>query len=343
MDPHVLARLLQAVGSVDLTRSLSDGYFYAHVGHCVVDAVYSIGARYDSTREVPKRYAAHQGLTVYRPVSVRPGLPSVTEQQPLSEFVSSLSAYSDAALAQQVFGNAQRTSTRSGILKAEAVRRFAQVLVAHGIHTFQDCDALLQNVSLQARIFTDIQQIPGQGSSLSWDYFLMLAGGPDGVKADRMILRWLNRALGYTPERAEAIALVRGLAKVLKAQGVDTHARHLDHCIWNAERAQTGGEHLSESKHVLGPLVATLNWQMHPKGSYVAIKQVGSAHNVGYITAQGQLAVKPALQGLWVAYSHLQRAGSPKGGTGYLGYLDFASQAEAEAALMAWTQPQQTL
>lgn len=84
---------------------------------------------------------------------------------------------------------------------------------------------------------------------------------------------------------------------------------------------------------VAGPVAG---WVLHPTRIYVGIRRAGSKHNVGYITAQGQLAVKPALQGLWDAYPHLQRAGSPKGGTGYIGHLVFASQAEAEVALWAW-------
>jgi hypothetical protein len=343
MEPLVLNRLLQTVAHVDLTRPLSDGYFYAHLGHCVTDAVYSIGAHYSSTRAVPARYAAYQGLTLYRPAAVRPGLPPVADQQTLGAFVASLAPLSDEALAAQVFGNAQRTSTRNGILKAEAVRRFAQVLVRHGIHTFQDVDALLHDLNRQAQIEAEIHAIPGQGSGLSWDYFLMLAGGPDGVKADRMILRWLARVLGYTPQRAEAIALVRGLAKVLQAQGVATHARHLDHCIWNAERgAGPVSVPVAAPKgagHVAVTVAASSDWGLHPTSSYVAIRRAGSAQNAGYITAQGQLAVKPALQGLWDAYPHLQRATSPKGGTGYLGHLAFASQAEAEAALWGWCRP----
>jgi hypothetical protein len=77
-------------------------------------------------------------------------------------------------------------------------------------------------------------------------------------------------------------------------------------------------------------------WVLHPTSSYLGIRRAGSSQNVGYITAQGQLAVKSTLQGLWDAYPHLQRAGSPKGGTGYMGHLAFASRADAEAALWAW-------
>ena len=51
-----------------------------------------------------------------------------------------------------------------------------------------------------------IKTIPGQGSGLSYIYFLIVAGNEDGVKADRMVTRFVAKALdvpNVSPELAE--------------------------------------------------------------------------------------------------------------------------------------------
>lgn len=78
--------------------------------------------------------------------------------------------------------------------------------------------------------------VPGQGSGISWSYFLMLSGAA-GVKADRMIRRFVAEALGRADETEvsmqEAIALVTATAERL---GVS--AATLDHQIWLYQRAR---------------------------------------------------------------------------------------------------------
>jgi len=46
-----------------------------------------------------------------------------------------------------------------------------------------------------------IKTIPGQGSGLSYIYFLIVAGNEDGVKADRMVTRFVLRRVEYGDER----------------------------------------------------------------------------------------------------------------------------------------------
>jgi hypothetical protein len=72
----------------------------------------------------------------------------------------------------EVFRNRQRTSSRSGILKAEAVYRFAGALVVCGIDTISDA-ADAERMTGASKI---IETIPGQGSGISFTYFCMLAG-----------------------------------------------------------------------------------------------------------------------------------------------------------------------
>jgi hypothetical protein len=43
----------------------------------------------------------------------------------------------------------------------------------------------------------EVQRIPGQRSGISFAYFLMLARSDDMVKPDRMIRRFVGRAMGF--------------------------------------------------------------------------------------------------------------------------------------------------
>ena len=141
-------------------------------------------------------------------------------------------------MANYVFRNRQRTSTRSGILKAEATFRFAKTLQHFGVETFADV--------LKSGLRYDLQQaikaIPGQSSGLSYAYFLILAGNQDGVKADRMVTRFVANALGVrnvTPELAEE--LVRNASTVLRAEFPRLVPSSLDNKIWKYRRAREDG------------------------------------------------------------------------------------------------------
>ena len=95
--------------------SLGKEYGYTHLPLCFLDAVWSIGVRYQGVQGVVKRYAKWAGLTP----------PSAHST---AEFLEKLSNFSAEQAATSIFANRQRTSARGGILKAEAVVRFARVL-----------------------------------------------------------------------------------------------------------------------------------------------------------------------------------------------------------------------
>jgi len=62
----------------------------------------------------------------------------------ITDFLNVLQPYENhwEDMAHNVFDNRQRTSTRSGILKAEAVYRFSEVLQRFGIETFAECSEI---------------------------------------------------------------------------------------------------------------------------------------------------------------------------------------------------------
>ena len=137
-------------------------------------------------------------------------------------------------MADEVFRNRQRTSTRSGILKAEAVFRFAKTLQAFGIETF--ADALVSGTRADLR--RAITAIPGQGSGLSFNYFLILAGNTNGVKADRMVTRFVADALGVRSVQPESCErLVREASAALKQEFPTLTPALLDNAIWKLPTA----------------------------------------------------------------------------------------------------------
>lgn len=232
-----VARLVAAIlKQIDLgALALPEEYFYASLPLCVIDAVFSIGVTYASTQNTVARWCEAQGLPRLR----GPGVAELT----IGDFLRVLHTSSPEDLAMKVFGNRQRTSARSGILKAEAVTRFAEVLRRHGVERFGDTEDAGRN----ALIERDIRVIPGQGSGISFEYFLMLAGSDSYVKADRMICRFIGSVLGsgavVTP--AQARPLLIATAKALRGHRADITPRLLDYGVWQFQQKQPAvGDHV---------------------------------------------------------------------------------------------------
>lgn len=137
-----------------------------------------------------------------------------------------------------MFGNRQRTSTRSGILKAEAVRQFASSLYRTGINDFVD----LTEDKLEIAE-TSIREIPGQKSRISLDYFRMLAGDDDLIKPDRpdrMVQRFIGKAINLQPGKVTPRLARKVLQKAIPllvptGTGSFWSARQLHYTIWATE------------------------------------------------------------------------------------------------------------
>lgn len=211
---------------------LPDEYYYQSLPLCVIDAVYSIGVRYEGVRRVVARYCDHVGQTRVR--DSRQDLPAPAEQESLSTFCTRIERTGIEHMAATVFKNRQRTSTRSGILKAEAVYQFASVLRAHGAEYFQD----VPSVADDRQFASEILSIRGQGSGISLQYFWMLAGSDEFVKPDRMILRFLQTVFDRPITVQESQRLLSGATTVLSAKYPHLTPRLLDYVIWEYQRQQ---------------------------------------------------------------------------------------------------------
>ncbi len=212
--------------------ALDREYHYNSLSLCVIDAVFSIGVRYEGVRAVVRRYCEYFGLEEYRPD--QSAVPAKASQEALSGLVRHYDDLGLERMTGEVFVNRQRTSTRSGILKAEAVLKFAGALRSHGIDYLQDVGDTLPSAALQRAIGA----IPGQGSGISLQYCWMLAGSDELIKPDRMVLRFLEDSLGRPVGAEEALNLVAGAVAELKARYPAMTPRLLDHKIWEYQRAR---------------------------------------------------------------------------------------------------------
>jgi hypothetical protein len=206
-----------------------DEFSYISVPLCILDAIFSINARYEGVRAAVLRYAKHYGLPVQRGPDE---LPAADAQVTVSQFIDQIASHGPEGFARDILRNRSRTSTRGGILKAAASLQFAEVLRDHGVQVLQDLhrrseDAILEN---------DLRAVHGQGSGISVRYFFMLAGADHLIKPDRMILRFLSRVLGRPVCAAEAQELLSDAADRLRQKHSSVTAQSLDYVIWSRER-----------------------------------------------------------------------------------------------------------
>jgi len=222
---------------VHIRRTLTDlsapwsgtEYEYASLPLCVIDAVFSLGVRYESTQRT-----VHEWCLKYRWEESRT---KASSEHTTNDFLKILEAYGNRweDIASEVFNNRQRTSSRSGILKAEAVYKFSKTLQLFGIQTFAD----ILNLKSHDALGEAIKSIPGQASGLSFHYFLILTGYPNAVKADRMVRRFVANALGVHDVALEqAKDLVIAASKSLQSEFHNLTPSLLDNKIWKYQRDQ---------------------------------------------------------------------------------------------------------
>lgn len=212
--------------------SLSDEYYYDSLVFCIIDAIFSIGANYASTKNTVIKYCNHFGL---RRIQVPKGSPSNNDNAyKISHFLRDTDSLADFG-ASSLYENKQRTSSRGGILKAEAVFRAAKIFQEYHIET------LLEFRSASAKTICEIKEafltIPGQKSGISFDYLLMLSGDDSFMKIDRWLLRFCEDATRTTYIVTAAYKDLLAVAEELKIRGFPSLTpRLLDHTIWNHMR-----------------------------------------------------------------------------------------------------------
>jgi hypothetical protein len=132
-------------------------------------------------------------------------------------------------------GNRNRTSTRNGVLKAEAIRDAAQTLAAEGIETAAILRDAAGDEDRLAQVGAAWRAVTGQISGITWHYVQMLAG-IHGVKPDRMICRFVADSLGLP--RKDVTTEFAGMIVTAAATEMGMSPTDLDHAIWQWQRVK---------------------------------------------------------------------------------------------------------
>lgn len=226
---HEIQSLTEYIESIGLEPiDLPEEFYYPSLPLCIIDSVFSIGVRYASTQKTVKRFCESQDW------NIGPTENRTMGEKSISDLLECFSGLSSDAAAKTLFGNRQRTSAISGILKAEAVQLFAKALLEAGIQDFPDLTS--EHI---AKAKATILTIRGQKSGISFDYFLMLAGDDNLIKPDRRVKNFIAKALGIAQNEVkddQARILVQDAVKSLNKRGKSWSARRLDYAIWDKER-----------------------------------------------------------------------------------------------------------
>jgi hypothetical protein len=220
---HTDAQLQALVANCEQFRGAEAPMGYPNsLALCIVDSVQSTGVTYSSVEKVVARYRTYR-----RDHGGDPNTDGTAELLATCAETNGPDGWAEK------IGTRNRTSTRGGVLKAEAIRDAAVVLDGMGITTaasFRDADA-----ARQGEVEASWRKVTGQRSGITWRYVLMLAEVP-GVKPDRMICRFVE----------DTLQLRRGSVGTEFAYGIVTAAAKnmvmsataLDHAIWRYQRGR---------------------------------------------------------------------------------------------------------
>lgn len=188
---------------------------------CIIDAIYSTGAHYSSVVNVVGRYREHRTNQGWNP-----------DADGATELLAHIDELGGVDRWAGEIGNRRPTSTaKDAPLKAEAIRQVAEGLLAINLRTAGDLRTAADGDALDAakRVWTSV---PGQRSGITWEYGLMLAGVP-GVKADRMVVRYVARAIGKPVADVSPVEAGHLVKRLATRNGWD--AIRTDHAIWRFE------------------------------------------------------------------------------------------------------------
>ena len=215
------------------SANLSPEYYYDSLPQCIIDAVFSIGVDYAGTRNTVIKYCDKVNIRRISDIKNHPS--DVHTVDDLLTNISHFDRNGDCG-ASGLFDNRRLTSPRGGMLKSIAVRDFAIVLKNNDIQTIADLRAA--SSSTIEKIEKEIKEIKGQGSGISFSYFLMLSGDDNHMKIDRWLLRFVGDALGMANynNMSQAYTDLLVVCSELKTIYPELTPRLLDHTIWNYMR-----------------------------------------------------------------------------------------------------------
>ena len=208
---------------------------YKSLPLCIIDAVFSIGIKYQSVINAEKNFIEYFKLDIATKDSELLGKGEYT----ISKFIKDIDSFGGcfAAVAKDAFHDRHRTSSKNGILKAEACYLVAKVFQKHKINTLEDFRKYKNKDSLD----NEIKQVKGQSSGIMLKYLYMLAGKSDEIKPDRHMINYVKSVFpGIKGEKdyPEIIKIIKEAVRQLKGKYPMLTERFLDVLIWDYMRSQ---------------------------------------------------------------------------------------------------------
>lgn len=213
-------------------------YRYQSLSLCVIDAVFSIGVNYKGVQNVIKRYCEYFHLKENREFEE---YPPIEEQQSIETLIANYDNNGIEYFTDQIYRNHQRTSTTNGILKSEAVYRFAITLEKFKVNYFQDIIKICYG-ERNKQFIEKISLIPGQKSGKSLNYFFMLSApweySKNLIKPDRMVIRFLENGLKRKVDPIESSQIITETCEYLRNKYPELTPLIVDNRIWEFQRNQ---------------------------------------------------------------------------------------------------------
>lgn len=201
---------------------LPDEFNYSHLPLCVIDSVFSIGVKYEIVQNTVDRFCKHHNIDKF----------SKSDELSTTFFLNLMQQEPISELTENIYKNRQRTSTKNGILKSEAVIQFLKILQKFEVNKLSDVTKIISSKEFEK----EIKEIPGQKSGISLTYFYMLAGSDDLIKPDRMIIRFLENISGEKVSLTDCQIILAEVSKRLQKNGFTITPKILDNLIWNYQR-----------------------------------------------------------------------------------------------------------
>lgn len=212
-------------------NDLKQRRFYTSISLSLFNSIYSIGAKYTSTLQAVTNFACKARInerpeTIYEP-------PKESEEVKSSAIQEIIKDINPKELAEKFFCNSQRTSTKNGILKAEACKISNELLVEHKIFEYKD----LSKVDQVCEFERDFKTIPGQRSGISFKYFMMLTVDDNQIKPDRHVIRFLEGVLERKVCISEAESIIKAQVEPIRSiLENDISLLQIDSAIWRHMR-----------------------------------------------------------------------------------------------------------
>ena len=211
------------------TGELPEEYYYNSIVFCLIDSIFSIGVKYSCVKKTVMNYCDNLKLERIHKQTENP-----SDEHTVDDYINYINKIeSDDYGRETILDNRQKTSTRNGIYKAEAVYIAATVLKNRGIQRISDIREYEDIKGLEC----EFKKIKGQGSGISFSYFMMLAGDDNYMKIDRWLTRFVEKATGKKLDVECTYKELSAVYEALKIKYQRLTPRSFDYAIWNYSKS----------------------------------------------------------------------------------------------------------